>query len=361
MFYRKEFLFFAFLLIAISTFSAYSASELKHIRRVYLSCHAFSWLCQPADDPNLSRWESWPGRGAMIKPYEAERRLRILELLRQANMDEALMIIPSWYPSQACPKTETDLIAFGKQCFGPRCVVTNASAGVLKKQLGIEFEESLSRDRATALKIRNADEAFESEFLAWTFAKAWITDLHAQLKKNGYDFDPSNVEFVCFGGDWRGCAASYPIMIGRVLELARPIDRRWDLITHDETPMDIQASLVVQNVVLPNNIRLTIFKTTQGRYCAEYWEGMHGPMDQPHQVTLDFPSDCVRLLNASGTRLITYDQKYGKVSVPVGCGGHTANKELIVELLGGISLDEFSKICMSGIITSKTSQADANQ
>jgi hypothetical protein len=117
--------------------------------------------------------------------------------------------------------------------------------------------------------------------------------------------------------------------------------------------MDVQATLVVGNVMLPDNIRLSIFKNTQGRYCAEYWEGVHGPMDQPHQITLDFPQDSVRLLRANGTELITYEKQYGKVDVPVGCGGHTANKEMIIELLGGISLDEFFNICKSGKIAPK--------
>lgn len=326
---------------------------LTPLRRVYLSCHASPWISEPADDPDHKAWEIWPGRTAMVRPLDFEIRRRIHQIMGEAGSDEGLMIIPS-YPEASRPATEVDLIAKGGRIFGDRCVVTSPYR-VPVESLGHNFAESLERDRGFAETARArgvTDEAFEHEFNTWITAKTWITDLSRKLEANGYTFDPRSVEFVCWGADWRGCAASYPIMMGRALKLAAPIERRWDLIVHDSGPMDIRADLVVGNVRMSGDVRLFIFRSEQGRYCAEFWEGMHGPMDRARQIRLAFPPDSVRCVNVHGD--VLHDgRRFGELMASIGCGGHTPHKPTIIELIETLTLDAFHNILVAGVLTEK--------
>ena len=328
------------MLLLIGVGSAH-AEDLKVLRRIYLSCHASPWLSRPAEDPDHKAWETWPGRVAQIRPRDEEIRVRFYELMREAKADEGLFIIPSYAPKDM-PASELELIEQGRKLFGKRCVVTSADR-VPAESLGAGYAAGLEQDRkaAEAARSKNVDEAaFDHEFETWVTAKGWITDLKQKLQANGYTYDPRTVEFICWGSDFRACAASYPIMMGRALKLANPIERRWDLIVHDESAMLAASHLVVQNVEIPGGIRLFVFKNPQGRYCADFWEGMHGPMDRARQMVLKFPVGAARLVGYDG-QMIAEQDKEGKLVVPIGCGGHTPHKEKIVEAVEGLSLDDF--------------------
>ncbi|MCC6424607.1 MAG: hypothetical protein IT447_14125 [Phycisphaerales bacterium] len=323
-------------------------AALKNLNRIYLSCHASPWISRPAADPEHKQWETWPGRNALIKPMDYEVRRRFEEIMQQAKEDEGLFVIPS-YPASARPATEVQLIVDGQKFFGKRCVVTSEGL-VPAGSLGTEFAESLTKDRQLALAMRSkdvSDEAFEHEFSTWVLAKSWITDLKQKLAVNGYTFDPMTVEFVCWGSDFRGCAASYPIMMGRALKLKHPIERRWDLIVHDEGKMVARSQLVVQNVKLAGEVRLFIFKNEKGWYCADFWEGMHGPMDRARRMALKFPAGSVRCVDYDGQAL-DGGALYGELTVPIGCGGHTPHHERIIEATERLSLDEFYSVLVNG-------------
>ena len=193
--------------------------------------------------------------------------------------------------------------------------------------------------------------AIDNEFAAWERSKAWATDLFRKLQGNGYTFDPRNVEFVAWGGDWCGCAATYPIQMGRAFGLAEPIERRWDLIIRDCGPMCVNSELVVGNVHMPEHIRLFVFKNESGRYCADYWEGLRCPMDPAHQVSLEFPADSVRLIDRYGRQV--GDGTYGRVTVSVGAGGHTPHSPDILEAGEALSLDDFYDALVTGIVSEK--------
>ena len=77
----------------------------------------------------------------------------------------------------------------------------------------------------------------------------------------GYTYDPSNVEFIACGENWVGCGAVYPIQMGRAFGLANPIERRFDLINPDWSPVLLGATAIDQNLQMPEQIRLFIFKT----------------------------------------------------------------------------------------------------
>jgi hypothetical protein len=341
------------ILLVVCTVNHAQADTLKTVKRVYLSCHASPWISEPVNDPDHKSWETWPGRNAQIQPQDFEIRRRFYELMRQASEDEALFIIPS-YPQGSRPATEVELIADGKKYFEDRCVVTS-EAPPSPDSLGQDFAESLERDRRAAQANRASDvtdEAFQHEFDAWVRAKSWATDLARKLKANGYTFDPATVEFICWGSDFRGCAATYPIMIGRALNLSHPIERRWDLIVHDEGTMVAGSQLIIQNVNLPSGVRLYVAKNKQGRYYADFWEGIHGPMDRARQIELTFPTDSVRLVNWHG-EVLNDGATYGTVTVGIGCGGHTPHREQIIEATEKLSLDEFYSAMVAGRIVEK--------
>ncbi len=337
---------------ADNNMAATGADGLVPLRRIYLSIHGLDWVGVTEDDPRRQepRWELWPGRCALCHRLDFEFRLRIYQTIRNIKDDEGLMIVPSGNPQN------NEMIAYARERLGPRCVVCefDYNRDRFMKALGPDFAAELQEDRRRAEKVRAAfvdDAAFEHEFAAWERSKAWATDLIRKLNANGYTFNPKNVEFVAWGGDWCGCAATYPIQMGRAFGLAEPIKRRWDLIIRDCGPMWVNSELVVGNVKMPEHIRLFIFKNKNGRYCANYWEGLHCPMDPAHQVSLEFPAGSVRLVDGFGQQV--GDETYGRVTVGVGAGGHTPHRPDILEASETLSLDDFYAALVKGEITEK--------
>ena len=339
--------------LAVTCFAlAHAASggqPVKQLRRIYLSVHGMDWIGVTEDDPRRQtpRWEQWPGRCAMIHPLDFEYRLRIRQLIRHAKADEGLMVLPSGHVHNQA------LIDYARPYFGDRLVVCDFPFGSVpwRKALGPAFVKGIEEDRATALRCRPQgidDDAFEHGFEAWVRSKAWGTNLRRKLEARGYRFDPRTAEFVAWGGDWRGCAATYPIHIGRVFGLANPIERRWDLIIHDSGPMDVKSALVVQNVVVPEHVRLFVYRNERGRYCAEYWQGLYCPMERPRQIALDFLPGVVRKVDLFGRTV--GDATYGRVTVAIGCGGHTPYRPDILEASPGLTLDDFYDVLTAGTV-----------
>ena len=163
--------------------------------------------------------------------------------------------------------------------------------------------------------------------------------------------NPQTVEVVAWGGDWCGCAATYPIQMGRALGLAKPVQRRWDLIIRDCGPMWVNADLVVGDMSMSENIQLSIFRNERGRYCATYWEGLHSPLDRAHVVSLEFPAESVRLVNGHGRQV--GNGSYGPLTVSVGAGGHTPHRPDILEAAEALALDDFVAALRSGIVAEK--------
>ena len=345
--------------------AADDSRKLTTLRRIYLACHGLSWVSITEEDPRRQspRWEQWPGRCDLIHPLDFEYRLRIYQIISTARQDEGLFVL---LDSEEGKK----MVAHAHKYFGSRCVVMD---GGVPKPLQADFEKGLEEDRRRALECRVeglTDEQFESEFAAWRRSKTWAVNLREKLRSRGYTFDPATVEFVCWGGDWRGCAATYPIQMGRAWRLANPIQRRWDLIIHDTGPLDVKSTLVVQNVHMADNVRLFVFKNEHGRYCAEYWEGLRCPMERPHVVALEFPPNSVRLVDLFGRttgpkRSAYYDRthlgppsrpsqsRYGRLTVNVGSGGHTFHDPEIIEAGPGLSLDDFYAALVAGKVSEK--------
>ena len=322
------------------------------LRKIYLSCHGLDWIGMTPDDPRRQEplWEQWPGRCELIHPLDFEFRLRIYQMIRNAREDEGLLVIPSGNPAN------DEMIAYAQERMGPRCVVVdlNYDPARAAEVLGPDFVAGIQDDRQRALECRAqdvTDAQFENELQAWERSRTWAANLTQNLAAAGYTFDPATVEFVCWGGDWRGCAATYPIQMGRALGLASPIERRWDLIIHDAGPLDVKSKLVVQNVCMPNDIRLFIFKTEHGRYCAEYWEGLHSPLEKAHLITVQFPPDSVRRVDRFGRPV--GDGMYGSATVTVGCGGHTPHCPGILEAIGALTLDDFYAALVAGKVSEK--------
>jgi len=374
---------FATVLLAVSvvaiSFSAVHSAEnaaegnqgkLVTLERIYLSCHGLSWINVTKDDPRrvTTLWEQWPGRCDLVHPRVFEHRLRVWRLLRNARPNEGLFIIPGE------PRETRQIVAFAAEHFGPRCVVMDLSGDAASpKATGLEFNRGLEADRRRAVENRPAgmtDEQFNGQVGAWRASKAWAVDLKEKLHTRGYTFDPATVKIVCFGSDWRGCAATYPIQMGRAWGLAEPIERRWDLIMHDWGPLDVTSTVVVQNVRMPAHVRLFVFKSERGRYCAEYWEGLHGPMDRPHVVTLEFPPGSVRVIDLFGRAVSpghrTFgpktpqgrtiyppkpgdgNRRYGRLTVNVGFGHRAVAFPDIVEAGPDLSLDDFYAALVAG-------------
>jgi hypothetical protein len=226
--------------------------------------------------------------------------------------------------------------------------------------LGRDFANGLEDDRRQGERTRGG-EIPENEFRAWGRSKAWTIDLNEQLHEQGYRFDPNDVEFIAFGGNWLGCVATFPIQMGRAFGLAKPIERWFNGINPDWSPMLMSADLIEQNLPMPKDIRLFIFKTadigpTYGRYVAQFWEGMHSIMDRTHVVEVDFPPKSVVECDVNGwpiwraRGLVEYPDRHfhGRMIVRAGVGAHTGLYATVAMADAKLSLEDFRAALLAG-------------
>jgi hypothetical protein len=274
-----------------------TAKPLKMLCKMYLFVHGLSWIEITPDDPRrrTKEWEQWPGRCEICHDYEFKLQRKYQRLIRDAKEDEGIFCLSNGM------KGNTELIEFARKHFGLRCVVCGLEydRDHNRQVLGVNFAKGLEDDRRQAIKNRGPSLA-EDELAAWEHSKAWAIDLNQRLAAQGYTYDPTTVGFLAFGEDWSACAATYPIHMGRAFGLTRPIERRFDLINPDCSPVLLRATAIEQNLAMPENICLFIFKSVEGRLLAQYWEGMHGIFDKPHVIKVNFPPASVRLIDAFG-------------------------------------------------------------
>lgn len=321
-------------------------SPLKRLRRIYLMTHALNWLEITPGDPRrqTKEWEQWPGRCEVCYQYEFGLKEKYYRLMSAADERTGVFCLPSGM------KGDVPLIELAKRTFGDRCVVCRLGydQSANRLALGEAFAKGLEEDRQRAEAARGKNLS-EGEIAAWERSKAWTLDLRTQLESRGYTFDPTKVGFIAFGEDWSGCAATFPIHMGRAFGLTKPIERRFDLINPDCTPVLLKATVIEQNLHMPNDIRLFLFKTNEGRFLGQYWEGMHGLFDRPHTVTVSFPPASARLVDMFGRP--HGNQAYGQVSLGVGCGGHTPYRADLVQAEPTLSLSRFRKALLSGVVS----------
>lgn len=323
------------------------AEPLKPLQRLYLMTHALNWLEITPDDPRrqTATWEQWPGRCEMCYQYEQGLKEKYYKLMALADEDAGVLVLPSGM------KGDPPLIELAKKTFPGRCVVCDLgddrAANI--KALGAAFGQWLDEDRRRAEKIRGTSLA-PIEIAVWERSKAWAVDLKRKLEANGYTYDPETVEFIAFGEDWSGCAATYPIHIGRALGLKEPIRRRFDLINPDCTLILLKSQPMEQNIAMPEKIQLCIFKSPEGRWLGQYWEGLHGPYDPPHTVTVEFDRQQAQLIDHFGN---PREAVGGEIRMNVGCGGHTPYRADLVQAAEGVSLDAFRQVLENGVVAER--------
>ena len=339
---------------------------LNKLRRIYLCTHALGWAAQETlllgmDDAEreskFGMGDHWHGRGKACLELDLRLRENHFNLIRNSRPDDGFFIIDS----------NQELVDLAQQHFGPRCVVCSLENDFEQncRALGPEFVAWLEEDRRIATRNRGCDVS-ETEFSAWGRSKAWAIDLAAQLGKQGYSFDSADVELLCLGQNWVGCGATFPIHMGRAFGLAKPIERRFDWMNPDWSPMLMSAEVVDQNLQMPEHIRLFIHQTadrapTYGRYVAQFWEGMRGIMDPPHVVEVDFPrgsvmeSDLIGWPTCRARGLIEYPQQhfFGKMTMHVGCGAHTPHYSTVAMADRTISLEDFRTALLAGEVRVK--------
>ncbi len=337
------------------------------LRKIYLCVHALCWLEITPDDLRRQDpwWEEWPGRWELARGLDVQLQRKHQQLIREAREDEGIFFLPTGFDSN------NELIELAREHFGPRCVVCRLENDTEhnREVLGVDFVRGIEEDRQQAIKNRGPN-LTERELYAWEHSKAWAIDLDKQLAERGYTYDPATVEFIAFGENWVGCVATFPIHMGRAFGLTKPMERRFDLINPDWSPMLTKATPVERGLPMPENIRLFIFKTeenvgpTWGRYVAQYWEGLHGLMDPPHVVTVEFPPDSVtecdlfgwEIGRARGTLGNQYGREgyyYGHMVMNVGCGAHTPHYATLVMAEESLPIEDFRAALLAGKVSEK--------
>ncbi len=130
--------------------------------------------------------------------------------------------------------------------------------------------------------------------------------------------------------------------------------RSFELIDRSCSPMLQQSTVVDDCVEMPANLRLYIVKTKEGRYVAQIFEGIHGIMDHPHVVVVDFPPgspSSVNIVDLWGDlveRRTGVDARPGRVVMEAGCGGHTRHRPTLVQAGESLSLDDFRAAILAG-------------
>jgi len=323
------------------------------LTRMYLMVHALNWLELTPADPRrqTATWEQWPGRCEICHAYEFTLRDRYYDLVGNLAEDCGLFVLPSGMQG------DPPLIELAQQRLGGRCIVTplSGSRESSRQELGEAFIAGLHEDLRRAKETRR-EGITEGEIGAWERSKAWATDLKRRFEANGYTFDPATVEFTAFGEDWCGCAATYPIHMGRALGLQKPVERRFDLINPDCSRLLLSSTAVAQNLPMPQDIRLFIFRSAEGRLLAQFFEGLHGLCDRPHVVRVRLPQGSARVVDVHGRP--REGTSGGELSLSVGCGGHTPYRADILQADADLSLQDCQTALMAGEVTEK---ADARQ
>ncbi len=327
---------------------------LKVLNKIYYSQHSggdFNDVCL-VRDPRPRGCDQWPGRTEVGAAAELKFLEKYRQIIREGKEDEGIFFIPTNM------KTGNELIALAREHFGDRAVVWNSKSQLL----GDDWGARLQADRELAIQRRGPN-ITASEFGIWGSGKHIATDLLGQLQQQGYTFDPATVEVIVFGGDWYYCAGSYPIHAARAWGLAKGVTRRFDLILKDESPLFMNLELVEQNLPMPENIDLFIFKTpdegpTWGRYIAQYWERAHGVMDPPHVVTVELPPKSATEINifgwgpsrAAGTNG-QFDLRGPGTVMSVGSGGYVPYPATIIQAEDSLSLEDFRAALLAGTVS----------
>ena len=348
-----------------------AAGPLKMLRRMYLCVHALSWIdITPEDEREREEaWgggEHWPGMTETSHRLDLQLREKEQQLIADAGEDDGIFFLPTGL------KGNNELIEFGRKEMGSRCIVCRLEHDLdyNRKVLGPDFVKGIGEDRQRAMEVRGCT-LFEFELNAWEESKAWAIDLNSQLRERGYTYDPANVEFVAFGENWVGCGATYPISMGRVFGLARPIERRFDLMNPDWSRVLQDSTPIDQNLEMPEHVRLFIFKSgkagpmawtpspdVRGRYIAQYWEGIRGVMDRPHVVEVDLPPRSVREIDLFGVEVA---RARGLWAEPIGCrvvmnvgsGVFTPHYSTLIMAEEGLPLEEFRAALLKGRVLAK--------
>lgn len=315
---------------------------LRPLQRIYLMVHALNWLELTPDNPlrQTPRWELWPGRCETCYQYEFGLKDKYYALLSQPEPATGVFVLPSGM------KGDPPLIELARKTYGDAVVVNTISD---PKELGPEFVRALAEERTRAEAARGA--LAEGEIGAWERSRIWAEDLRRKLAAQGYTFDPATVEIIAFGEDWCGCAGTYPIHLGRAWGLATPIVRRFDLMNPDCSPLLLDCSVVEQNIAMPGDIRLFLFKTSQGRLVAEYFEGMHALWEKPRQVTVTFAGGSARVVDLHGKPV--GEEVHGVVAMGVGCGGHTPYAATLVMAEPGVDVAAFRQALTQGVVAER--------
>ena len=342
-------------------------TSLKILRKIYLMVHPLYWVDFPEDDPrrNEKHAQQFPDRWELARSLEFKLQQKYYGVIRQAKQDEGMFFLPT--REQSC----VELLELARQHFGKRLVALEDDEGYkfdrdmphIRKLIGAELslalDKSLDEDRRKATENRGKGWEQGLEWKCWEWSKTWTIFLKNQLEHQGYTFDPATVEIEAMGENWTGCCATYPINMGCAWGLAKPISRRFDLINPDGSAILLKAELVEQNLPMPGNIRLFIFKTadeapTYGSYVAQFYEGIHGVMDRPRVVEVNFPDNSVNEITSYGTSLESglgiWTRHYGRIEMSVGYGGHFYHPATLVMTIPKkqVSLEEFRESLLAG-------------
>ena len=358
---------------AFSADKSEQGKSLKTLRKIYLVVHPLHWVDVPKDDPRRfdSSHADFPNRWELSRKLEFQLQTRYQKLIRDAKDDEGMFFLPT------LEKSCGELLVMARKHFGPRLVALEDEKGYkfdcdmphTHKLLGPDvsgaLKHNLGKDRLLATTHRGQgweQPDFQNpkglEWKFWEYAKTHAWYLRINLEKQGYTFDPATVEFEAIGENWSGCAATFPIAMGRAWGLANPVSRRFDLINPDGTLMLLKATLVEQNIPMAGNIRLFIFKTadeppTSGRYIAQFWEGIRGVTDRPRVVDVDFPpGSVIEVTNygvSTGGAIGVRTRAYGQLRMRAGYGSHFFHPATWAMALNWkISLEEFRSALVAG-------------
>lgn len=336
------------------------------LKRLYLCVHALSWNYREAELADLDDAEResqfgmgdhWPGRVEQCLALDRRLRQSHFELIRSAAPDDGFLVLES----------NPDLVDFAQDHLGDRCVVCRLPNNLQQccEALGPAFTAGLQEDERVARGIRGCPVP-AVEVSAWGRSKAWALDLLSQLGERGHAFDPATVQVLALGENWVGCGATFPIHMGRALGLSRPIERRFDWINPDWSPMLMQSEVVDQDLEMAGHVRLFIHKTTDagptyGRYVAQFWEGLRGLADPPHAVEVEFPPGSVMECDLIGwptcrsRGLIEYPRHHfhGPMTMDAGCGAHTTHHATVAMAASELPLEEFRAALLAGRVVIK--------
>ena len=262
------------------------------------------------------------------------------DAISEMTSADALFMIPSRPPSPEMDQLQT----LARQKLGDRCIVAHDLETTAKRhepvdgryyeKLGKGFLARVGEEVIRGVELRRGFRTKEAIGTA-IGSLAYVEDLWTGLSKGGHAFDPGNVKIEAWGQAFEGCVAKYSAMIGRYLDLPKPVEIDFNMCIPDARFAWLHSRFI-ERLLLEERFHLFLFETDEGEPFALFLDGFHALSEDFYVAEAPIDPASVMLANKCGDVRRPADDgndhyaAEGRARIPVGIGLHADNESLYI-------------------------------